>query len=70
MARAEHWIALSDGGSGLEGVLRTRFPRVEAVILDFYHAAVYLSELAKSWVGTDPPTAETLGQQWCHQLKH
>jgi hypothetical protein len=39
MARAERWIALSDGGSGLEGVLRTQFPRVEAVILDFYHAA-------------------------------
>ena len=45
---AERWIALSDGGSGLEGLLRTHFPRVEAVILDFYHAAEYLSELAKS----------------------
>jgi hypothetical protein len=70
MARAERWIALSDGGSGLEGMLRTQFPRVEAVILDFYHAAEYLSELAKSWVGTDPAAAEALGQQWCHQLKH
>lgn len=68
--RAERWIALSDGGSGLEGMLRTQFPRVEAVILDFYHAAEYLSELAKSWVGTDPLAAEALGQQWCHQLKH
>ena len=70
MERAERWIALSDGGSGLEGMLRTQFPRVEAVILDFYHAAEYLSELAKSWVGADPPAAEALGQQWCHQLKH
>jgi hypothetical protein len=70
MERAERWIALSDGGSGLEGLLRTQFPRVEAVILDFYHAAEYLSELATSWVGTDPQAAEALGQQWCHQLKH
>jgi hypothetical protein len=68
--RAERWIALADGGSGLEGMLRTQFPRVEAVILDFYHAAEYLSELAKSWGGADPPAAEALGQQWCHQLKH
>jgi hypothetical protein len=70
MERAERWIALSDGGSGLEGFLHAQFPRVEAVILDFYHAAEYLSELAKSWVGTDPPAAAALGQQWCHQLKH
>ena len=70
MERAERWIALSDGGSGLEGMLRMQFPRVEAVILDFYHAAEYLSELAKSWVANDPQTAEALGQQWCHQLKH
>jgi hypothetical protein len=70
MERAERWIALSDGGNGLEGMLRTQFPRVEAVILDFYHAAEYLSELAKSWAGTDTAAAEALGQQWCHQLKH
>jgi hypothetical protein len=70
MEHAERWIALAEGGSGLEGRLRTQFPRVEAVILDFYHAAEYLSELAKSWVGTDPAAAEALGQQWCPQLKH
>jgi hypothetical protein len=70
MERAERWIALADGGSGLEGMLRLQFPRVEAVILDFYHAAEYLSELAKSWVGADPAAAEALGQQWCPQLKH
>lgn len=70
MERAERWIALSDGGSGLEGLLRTQFPRVEAVILDFYHAAEYLNELATSWVGTDPQAAAAVGQQWCHQLKH
>jgi hypothetical protein len=70
MERAERWIALSDGGRGLEGVLRAYFPRVEAVILDFYHAAEYLSDLAKAWHGADASAAEALGQQWCHQLKH
>jgi hypothetical protein len=68
--QAERWIALSDGGSGLEGFLRTHFPRVDAIILDFYHAAEYLNDLAKVWQGTDAPAAEALGQQWCHQLKH
>ncbi len=68
--QAERWIALSDGGSGLEAFLRTHFPRVDAIILDFYHAAEYLNDLAKVWQGADAPAAEALGQQWCHQLKH
>jgi hypothetical protein len=51
MEHAERWIALSDGGSGSEGRLRTQCPRVEAVILDCYHAAESLSGLAKSWGG-------------------
>jgi hypothetical protein len=50
--------------------VRTHFPRGEGVILDFYHAAEYLSDLAKAWCGADTQTAETLGQQWCHQLTH
>lgn len=70
MERAERWIALSDGGSGLEEFLRTNFPRVDAVILDFYHAAEYLSDLAKAWAGADEKAVEGLGQAWCHQLKH
>jgi hypothetical protein len=70
MERAERWIALSDGGSGLEECVHTHFPRVEVVILDFYHAAEYLHALAKAWQGTDTQGAEALGQQWCHQLKH
>ena len=44
MDRAERWIAISDGGSGLEDWLRTNFGRVDAVILDFYHAAEYLGD--------------------------
>ena len=38
MDQAERWIALSDAGAGVEDWLRTNFGRVEAVILDFYHA--------------------------------
>lgn len=68
--RAERWIALADGGNGLEECVRTHFPRVEVVILDFYHAAEYLSDLAKAWHGADTHAGEVLGQQWCHQLKH
>jgi hypothetical protein len=70
MERAERWIALSDGGTGLEECVTSHFPRVEVVILDFYHAAEYLHALAKAWQGPDPHGAEALGQQWCHQLKH
>jgi len=42
MDAAKRWVAISDGGSGLEEFLRVNFPRVEVVILDFYHAAEYL----------------------------
>ncbi len=68
--RAERWIALSDGGSGLEEFLHLNFPRVDAVILDFYHAAEHLSDLAKAWHGADAHAAEAVGHGWCHQLKH
>lgn len=68
--QAERWIALSDGGNGLEECVRTHFPRVDVVILDFYHAAEYLSDLAKVWHGTEADAGEALGQRWCHQLKH
>jgi hypothetical protein len=68
--QAERWIALSDGGKGLEECVRTHFPRVEVVIFDFYHAAEYLSDLAKAWQGADTHAGETLGQRWCHQLTH
>jgi hypothetical protein len=68
--RAERESARSDGGTGLEAGLRTHFPPGDAVILDFYHAAEYLSDWAKAWHGVDAQAGETVGQQWCHQLKH
>ncbi len=68
--RADRWIALSDGGAGLEDWLRTNFGRVEAVILDFYHASEHLGDLAKAWHGVGTEAAEAQHQRWSHRLKH
>jgi hypothetical protein len=70
MDRADRWLAVSDGGAGIEEFLRVTFPRVEAVILDFYHAAEHLSEWAKAWHPDDPAAADRLAGDWCHRLKH
>lgn len=64
---AEIQIALSDGGSGLENFLHTYFPRV-ICILDFWHAAEHLSELARAMHSDDE--FETTFQRWCHVMKH
>jgi hypothetical protein len=69
MERAERWIAISDGGSGLEDFLQAHFGRVEAVILDFYHAAEYLGELAGALHPADGEAAKAEAGAWCHQLK-
>jgi len=70
MDRAERWVALADGGAGLEDFLRDNFGRVDVVILDFYHAAEYLSDLGKALHPTDEAAAQAWGEQWCHRLKH
>src|SRR4051812_39147856 len=70
MDHAERWIALSDGGGGLEDWVRVNFGRVEAVILDFYHAAEYLGDLARALhPGGEAARARWL-DDWCHRLKH
>lgn len=69
MDAAERWVALSDGGAGIEDWLRRNFPRVEAVILDFYHAAEHLCDWAKV-LHPQESEAERVGSQWCHRLKH
>jgi hypothetical protein len=69
MDRAQRWIALSDGGAGLEDWLRINFSRVEAVILDFYHASEHLGELAKAWHGADTEEAQAQHGVWAHRLK-
>jgi hypothetical protein len=70
LGRAERLIALSDGGAGLEDWLRSHFPRVDAVILDFYHASEYLAALAKAWHGVGTAASESLHRRWAHRLKH
>jgi hypothetical protein len=71
MERAEIWIGLSDGGSGLEDFLRTNFNRANLeIILDFYHPASRLEELAKSWYAGDEEKARQSATDWCKLLKH
>ena len=48
MEAADLWLALTDGGNGLEDFTRQNFNRPDlVVILDFYHAASYLSRPAE-----------------------
>ncbi len=70
MDRAERWIAISDAGAGVEDLLRMNFGRVEAVILDFYHAAEHLGDLARALYPGDESAREPWREQWCHRLKH
>jgi hypothetical protein len=69
MERADLWIGLTDGGSGLEPFLQTNFPRDLVLILDFWHAAEYLADLAKLWYAHDESEANRVFQEWSHLLK-
>jgi hypothetical protein len=69
MDRADRWIALCDGANGLDDMLDRNFPRVEAVILDFYHPAEYLGRLAKALHPQDEAQAEAVAGAWCRLLK-
>lgn len=70
MDRAARWIAISDGGAGLEDWLRVNFGRVDVVILDYFHVAERLSELADAWHGAGSEAARKQFETWAHQLKH
>jgi hypothetical protein len=67
MNDAAQWIALTDGGAGLEPFLDVNFPRAEK-ILDFHHAAEHLSAFAKRF--RPGPGSGPLLDAWCHALKH
>jgi hypothetical protein len=67
MDAVEEWIALSDGGNGLDDFLEVNFPRAVR-ILDFQHVAGHLSVLAK--LVRPGAAAEKLASAWCHTLKH
>jgi hypothetical protein len=69
MDRAEVWLALTDGGSGLEEFATAYFPRCEC-ILDFYHAAEHLNAFAKALHPADEGRAAEAAGAWCHALKH
>ena len=67
--RAEQWVALTDGGAGLDAFMEVFFPRAVRV-LDFYHAAEHLGDLAKAYGGGDAAVVEELTERWSHQMKH
>lgn len=67
MNDAQQWIALTDGGAGLENFLDINFPRAEK-ILDFHHGAEHLSAFAKRF--RPGPGSGPLLNAWCHSLKH
>jgi hypothetical protein len=69
MGRADRWIGLSDGGNGLEDRLRENFPRVEVVILDFFHPAEKLTGLARLLDPQDEDQADDQARQWRQLLK-
>lgn len=66
MQKAQRWIALSDGGNGLEAWIDGNFPGAEK-ILDFRHASEYLNDLAKKYRHGE---AEHVMERWCHIMKH
>ena len=69
MDRADRWVGISDGGAGLEERLRENFPRVEAIILDFFHPAEKLTGLARRLHPEDEARAQEQARQWCGLLK-
>jgi len=70
MEQAEVWVALTDGGSGLEGFFQKNFNRAGLVlILDFYHPASYLEKLAKALHPDDEEASAGQAEQWCRLLK-
>jgi hypothetical protein len=70
MEQAEARVGLTDGGAGLEQFCRMNFNRADLVlILDFYHAASYLEELARALHPHDEGKAASKGEGWCRLLK-
>jgi hypothetical protein len=70
MEGAEIWIGLTDGGNGLQEFVCKNFPRDPVLILDFWHAADHLTELAKVLHLDDEEARQSLVTTWCHTMKH
>ena len=70
MEQAQVWVALTDGGSGLEEFMRMNFNREDlVVILDFWHAASYLEALARALHPEDEGESGRQAEEWCGLLK-
>lgn len=69
ISAADQVIGLTDGGNGLEACLLRHYPDAK-LILDFWHPAGHVSDLAEAYGGPDPAAGRLLGEQWCHELKH
>jgi len=65
--QAEVQIALSDGAPCLETFLTTYFPKA-VLILDFFHAAEHLAELARTLYRDEQTCQQTL-RRWCTLMK-
>jgi hypothetical protein len=70
MDQAQRWIAISDAGAGVEDLLESNFGRVEAVILDFYHASEHLGDLGRALYPGDESARKEWLDHWFHRLKH
>lgn len=71
MEPAEVWIGLSDGGNGLEDFLRRNFNRPDLVlILDCWHAAGHLADLARALYGSDEGRVQAALDGWRQTMKH
>ena len=71
LEQADLWLGLTDGGNGLEDFIVANFGRPDVVlILDFWHPAEDLGELARLWHPKDEKAAQQQAQAWCHTRKH
>jgi hypothetical protein len=69
MDKAQVWIGLTDGGNGLEEFVRRNFPRDPVLILDFWHASEYLTELGQLLYPSDEETRRRVVGEWRRLLK-
>src|SRR5581483_7126677 len=57
------------GGSGLEEFVHRNFPRDPVLILDFWHASEYLTELGQLLYPADEAARQRVVGEWCRMLK-
>lgn len=65
--RCEDVVALGDGGRWICKQAKNNFPKATQ-ILDFYHAAEHLSEVAKAWYGAQTPKADKWLENRCEDF--